>query len=93
MKMKTFFVVLIAAAFVFGVTGTGFPEHDHKAMGAVKGTVTETKVVEIELTVRDDKGKDTKIRTKDTGTFQLGDRVVIQNGNITKEVKPITGGY
>ena len=59
----------------------------------VKGTVTETKIVEVELTVKDDTGKETKVRTKDTTAFKLGDRVVIKDGKVTKEVKPITGGY
>jgi outer membrane lipoprotein SlyB len=93
MKVKSFLVVLIAAAFVLGIAGTVFPEHYHQSMGTVKGTVTETKVTEVEVTIKDDKGKEIQIRTKDTGAFKLGDRVVIQDGKISKEVKPITGGY
>ena len=92
-KVRTFLMVVIVAAFVLGVAGTGYTEHDHKSMGTVKGTITETKVIEVEVTVKDDKGKEMKVRTKDTGAFNLGDRVVIQNGKLSKEVKPITGGY
>ncbi len=58
----------------------------------VKGAVTGIKVVEIELTVKDDKGKETKVRTGDT-SFKSGDHVVIRDGKVSKEVRPITGGY
>lgn len=92
MKNKSFIILLIAVALMIGSAGIGFSAHVEEK-GIVKGTVSETKVVEVELTVKDDTGKETKVRTKDTTAFKLGDRVVIKDGKVTKEVKPITGGY
>lgn len=92
MKNKSFIILLIAVALMIGVAGVGFSSHVQEK-GVVKGKVTEVKIVEIELTVRDDKGKESKVRTKDEAAFKLGDRVVIKDGKVTKEVKPITGGY
>jgi outer membrane lipoprotein SlyB len=92
MKNKTLFVLLIVFSFTIGMAGVGFSVHV-EGKGEVKGTVTEIKIVEVELTVKDDKGTETKVKTKDTGAFKLGDRVVIKDAKVAKEVKPITGGY
>ncbi len=92
MKNKGLIILLIAVALMIGSAGVGFSSHVEEK-GVVKGTVTETKIVEVELTVKDDKGKESKVRTKDTAAFKLGDRVVIKDGKVTKEVRPITGGY
>jgi len=92
MKNKSFIILLITVVFMIGVAGVGFSSHEEEK-GVVKGTITETKIVEIELTVRDDKGKESKVVTKDAAAFKLGDRVVIKDGKVTKEVKPIAGGY
>ena len=91
MKNKSFILLLIAVSLILGAAGVGFSSHVGEK-GVVKGIVTETKVVEVELSVKDDKGKETKVRTGDA-TFKPGDRVVIKDGKVTKEVKPLTGGY
>lgn len=92
MKNKTLFVLLIVFSCLILMAGVGFSVHV-EPKGEVKGTVTGIKMVEVELTVRDDKGTETKVNTKDTAAFKLGDRVVIKDAKVTKEVKPITGGY
>ena len=92
MKNKTLFVLLVVFSFTILMAGVGFSIHEERK-GEVKGTVTEIKIVEVELTVRDDKGTETKVRTKDAAVFKLGDRVVIKGDKVAKEVKPITGGY
>jgi len=92
MKMKIFPVFLIVMLFVFGTAVKGLSTHVEEK-GTVKGTVTDIKAVEVELTVKDERGKETKVRTKDPSVFRLGDRVVIKDGKVMKEVKPITGGY
>ena len=61
--------------------------------GVVKGTVTEIEVIEVELTVKDEKGKETKIKIKDISDIKVGDSVTIKDGKIKKAVKPITVGY
>lgn len=91
MKASAIAVSIMAAVFLFSTAGISFSAHED-VKGTVKGTVTEIKIVEVELTVKDDKGKETKVKTKDTG-LKLGDRIVIKDGKASKEVKPITGGY
>jgi hypothetical protein len=92
MEMKIFPVFLIVTLFVFGTAVKSLSTHEEEK-GTVKGTVTDIKAVEVELTVKDERGKETKVRTKDPSAFKLADRVVIKNGKVMKEVKPITGGY
>lgn len=92
MKNKSFIILLMAGALMIGTAGVGLSSHVEEK-GVVKGIVTDIKAVEVELTVKDDKGKESTVRTKDTAAFKLGDRVVIKDGKATKEVKPITGGY
>ncbi len=91
MKKKTFLGLFAAAVFVICLAGGALAAHEEEK-GAVKGTVTGIRIVEIELTVKDDKGKEIKVKTGDA-TFQLGDRVFIKNGKVSREVKPKTGGY
>ncbi len=92
MKMKIFALSLVVPLFILGTAVKGLPTHVEEK-GTVKGTVTDIKAVEVELTVKDEKGKETKVRTKDPSAFKLGDHVVIKSGKVMKEVKPITGGY
>lgn len=91
MKRRGFSALLVAAVFVVCAAGVGLASHEEEK-GAVKGTVTGVKIVEIEISVKDDRGKETKVKTGDT-TFQLGDRVFIKDGKVSREVKPKTGGY
>jgi len=91
MKTSAIAVSIMAAVFLFSTAGISFSAQED-VKGTVKGTVTAIKIVEVELTVKDDKGKETKVKTKDTG-LALGDRIVIKDGKASKEVKPITGGY
>ncbi len=91
MKKKAVFMLLAAMIFAFIAAGSGFAAHEEK--GTAKGTITEIKIIEVELTVKDAKGKEMKVKTKDPALFKLGDSVVIKDGKVSKEVKPITGGY
>lgn len=88
--MKPIIILSAALAFVLGSAGAGFSDHAAKDM---TGTVTKIEVTEVELTVKDDKGKETKVKAKDPAAFKAGDRVVVKDGKVIKEVKPITGGY
>jgi len=90
MKRKPIFVLLVTLLFTFIFVSTGFSVHEEK--GTVKGTVTEVKIVEVELTVKDAKGKVMKVKTTNT-SYKLGDSVIVKGGKVSKEVKPITGGY
>ena len=91
MKMKIF-PLLLTVAFIIGTAGNALSTHVEEK-GTIKGTVTEIKAVEVELTVRDEKGKETKVSTKDPSAYKIGDRVVIKGGKVLKEVRPATGGY
>ncbi len=92
MDRRTLLSAAIAATLMLGVPLVGFSAHE-EGKDAIKGTVTDIKTTEVELTVKDDKGKETKIRTKDASAFKAGDHVVIRDGKVSKEVKPISGGY
>ena len=92
MKGSIIFVVLLAFVVSVSITGTCFSGHKEEK-GEVKGTVTEIMPVEYEMTVKDDHGKETKVRVKDVGDIKVGDNVTIQNGKAKKSVKPRTGGY
>jgi flagellar hook assembly protein FlgD len=82
----------IAATLMLGAPLIGFSAHE-ESKDTIKGTVTDIKTTEVELTVKDEKGKETKVRTKDTSAFKTGDHVVIKDGKVSKQVKPISGGY
>lgn len=90
MREMVFFSILIILLFTVSIAGTGFSGH---VPTDTKGVVTRIEVVEVELTVKDDRGKETRARVKDPSAFAVGDRVVIKDGKVSKEVRPITGGY
>jgi len=92
MKRSAVFGVLLALVVMLGVAGTCFSGHKEEK-GLVKGTVTEIVPVEYEMTVKDDHGKETKVRVKDVGDVKVGDNVTIQDGKAKKTIKPKTGGY
>lgn len=91
MKERTSFLLVLAVILLVCLAGNGLATHEQEK-GTVGGVITAVKMVEIELTVKDDKGKETKVRTSDT-SLKVGDRVIIKDGKVSKEVKPITGGY
>ncbi len=93
MKMKILPIMFVTALLVLGTAVKGLTTHVEEK-GTVKGTITDVKTVEVELTVKDDKGNEVTVRTsKDADTFKTGDKVVIKDGKVAKEVKPLTGGY
>ena len=92
MKRSVVLVVFLVFMVLVCITGTGFSAHKDEK-GVVKGTVTEIVAVEYEITVKDDHGKETKMRVKDVGDVKVGDNITIENGKAKKSVKPKTGGY
>jgi len=78
--------------FVMAVAGTSFSSHKEEK-GTVQGAVVKIEAVEYEMTVKDDKGKETKVRVKDVADIKVGDTVIIRDGKATKSIKPKTGGY
>lgn len=92
MDRRTFLAAALAATLMLGMPLVGFSAHE-ESKDTVKGMVTDIKTTEVELTVKDEKGKETKVRTKETSAFKAGDNVVIKDGKVSKQVKPISGGY
>ena len=74
------------------IPGRSFTGHKEET-GAVKGTVMGITPIEYEITVKDDHGKETKMKVKDISDVKVGDHVTIQGGKAQKSVKPKTGGY
>ncbi len=91
MKTKTTVITLITLAFLFSLVLAAFSAHEAEK-GMAKGTITKIEPTEYEITVKDDKGKETKVKSKDT-SLRVGDSVVVKGNKVSKEVKPITGGY
>ncbi len=90
--MKTV-AMSISLVFMMFLTGAGFAAHQEEK-AAPKGIVTKIAVSEYEVTIKDDKGKETKVKAKDISDIQVGDSVIVtQDGKIKKAVKPKTGGY
>jgi hypothetical protein len=70
-----------------------FAAHQEEKV-APKGTVTNIVATEYEVTIKDDKGKETKVKVKEISDVKVGDKVIVtKEGKIRKEVKPKTGGY
>ena len=90
--MKGIFAIAVAFVFVLVIAGPGFSGHKEEA-GTVKGTVMKIEPSEYEVTVKDDKGKETKVKIKDAVGIKVGESVVIKKGKVTPTVKPKTGGY
>jgi hypothetical protein len=90
--MKAISALLTALVFTLSVAGPLYAAHKEEA-GTVKGTVTKIEASEYEIAVKDDKGKETKVRVKDAAGVKVGDGVVIKEGKVTPAVKPRTGGY
>ncbi len=92
MKIKNVLTLFVVMAFTFTVAGIGYSSHKEEK-GVIKGTVTKIEVTEYELTVKDSKGQETKVKVKGAPEFKIGDNVVVKDGKATKAVKPLTGGY
>jgi hypothetical protein len=90
--VKAVSALLTALVFALSVAGPLYAAHKEEA-GVVKGTVTKIEPSEYEIAVKDDKGKETKVRVKDAAGVKVGDSVVIKDGKVTPAVKPRTGGY
>lgn len=82
MKTKKLIVLLMVAAFTFGMVGLGFSAQE------VKGTVS--KIEGIQLTIQDEMGKQTTVKVEDPADLkdlQIGDKVLVKDGKVTKEGK------
>jgi hypothetical protein len=91
-RVRKVFAFVIAFAFITSAAGVGYSAHKEE-MGTVKGTVTKIEPSEYEVTVKDDKGKETKVKVKDAAGLKAGESVVIKDGKVMPAVKPKTGGY
>ncbi len=91
-SMKAFIGLLIVFSVTVGLAGPGYATHKEEK-GTVKGTITKIEPSGYEITVRDDKGKETKVNMREAGSLKVGDSVVVKDGHITPAVKPRTGGY
>ena len=91
--MKTKTIAVLFAVLIFAISSASPVFSAHKdEQGVVKGIITKIEISELAITVKDEKGVERKVKTKDA-SFKAGDRVVIKDGKLMLEVKPITGGY
>ncbi len=90
--MKKILFLCISALLISGAAVIGFAAHE-TGKGEMKGTITKIEIAEYEVTVKDDQGKETKARIKDSTGLKVGDSVIVKEGKVKKAVKPITGGY
>ena len=80
MGTKKFIVLLMAMVFTLGVVGLSFSAQE------IKGTVT--KIEGNKLTILDAKGKEKTVNVKDPESLkevEVGDRVLVTDGKVTKE--------
>ncbi len=54
--------------------------------------MTRIEATEYEVTVKDDKGKETKVEVNDAVGLKVGESVVVKDGKVVRAVKPKTGG-
>jgi len=87
---KSLLALLFALAFALGTAGAAFSAHEPKE---TKGTVTKIEAVEYEVTLKDEKGKEVKVKVKDLKGIKAGDTAIVKDGKLEKAVKPVTGGY
>ena len=90
--MKIIFIVLIALAGTLVIIGPGFSAHKEEA-DTIKGAVMKIEPSEYEVTIKEETGKETKVKLKDLAGIKTGDSVVIKKGKVAPAVKPKTGGY
>lgn len=89
--MRTVVTFLLVLILTIGISGVGYS--GHKEEKGVKGTITRIEPSEYEVTVKDDKGKETKVTVKDASGLKVGESVVVRDGKVMPAVKPKTGGY
>ena len=92
MTVKKMFLMFVALVISLSFAGVSFSGHKEEK-GEVKGMVTKIEVAEYMVTVKDDKGKETKIKVKDAAGLKVGESVVVKDGKVAPAVKPKTGGY
>jgi hypothetical protein len=92
MDMKISQILIFSFVFTVILSFSGMAFGDHPQTD-IKGTVAKIAAIEYEVTLKDDKGKETKVKVKDIGEIKVGDSVVVSGGKIKKAVKPVTGGY
>ena len=92
MRGKKILLLVMVFAGILSLAGLGFSAHKEEK-GVAQGTLIKVEATEYELTIKDDKGKETKVKVKDAGGFKVGDSVVVKDGKVTKAVKPVSGGY
>lgn len=90
MKITPILIFSIVFTVILSFSGMVFADHPETD---IKGTVVKISAVEYEITLKDNKGKETKVKVKDIGDIKVGDSAVVHSGKIKKAVKPITGGY
>ncbi len=90
--MKKYFVILLVVMFLMGVSSFGFSAHKEEK-GELKGTITKIEPTEYEVTVKDEHGKEVKVKVKDGAGLKVGESVVVKGGKVMPAVKPKTGGY
>jgi len=90
--MRIFFALLTTIVFALSAAGPCYAAHKEEK-GTVKGTITRMEPSGYEITVKDDKGKETKVNVRDAGGVKVGDSVVVKDGKVAPAVKPKTGGY
>jgi sRNA-binding protein len=89
--MKAILTAVSLLLFIVSADISFSAHHEEKAVA--KGTVTKIEISEYEVTIKDDKGTETKNKVKDISDIKVGDSVIIKEGKIKKAVKPVTGGY
>lgn len=90
--MRTVLALLTVVVFTFSVAVVSYSAHKEEK-GTVKGTIMKIEPSEYEITVKDDKGKETTVTVKDAAGLRVGEGVVIKDGKVMPAVKPKTGGY
>ena len=92
MTVKKIFLMFVVLVISLSFAGVSFSGHK-KEKGEVKGIVTKIEVAEYVVTVKDDKGKETKVKVKAPSGLKAGESVVVKDGKVVPSVKPKTGGY
>jgi len=86
-------IVVVSLLLLIGFPVAGSSDHQVEK-AAPKGKVIKIEVSEYEVTLKDDKGKEMKVKAKDISDVKVGDSVIVtKDGKVKKAVVPKTGGY